>query len=235
MLYPKIETLYERDKETFKVDPDRVCLLEVDLIKQWLVTEKIDGTNIRVVIRPGGVSVGMVAAGDIIATTVEFRGRTDRAQVPPFLLTRLEEMITPLLCDIAFPDLSIEEVILYGEGYGARIQKGGGNYREGVSFRLFDVAVDTRGEGNYLWLDWENVEDIAQKLGIETVPVLCISANLAAAVSCVSSFSAVAKQDGGNPATICEGIVARTEPLLCDRRGRRLMWKLKGKDFATNA
>ena len=28
-----------------------------------------------------------------------------------------------------------------------------------------------------------------------------------------------------------EGIVARTEPLLLDRRGNRVMWKLKTKDF----
>ena len=232
MEYPKIETLYERDKETFKVDPDRVRLPEVELITRWLVTEKIDGTNIRIVIRPGGVSVGMVAAGDIIPTEVEFRGRTDKAQMPPFLLARLEEMITPERCDAAFDDPNIAEVILYGEGYGARIQKGGGNYREGVSFRLFDVAVDTHGEGYYLWLDWENVEDIARKLGIETVPVVLREATLTEAVDAVTDPSLVAFGDGGTKNTIQEGIVARTVPALCRRNGQRLMWKLKGKDFA---
>lgn len=36
--------------------------------------------------------------------------------------------------------------------------------------------------------------------------------------------------DGGHEGYNREGIVARTEPLLFDRRGRRLMWKLKAKN-----
>ena len=56
------------------------------------------------------------------------------------------------------------QVTLYGEGFGAKIQKGGGNYiPNGQSFILFDVVIDG-------WLlQRKNVQDIATKLGIDTV------------------------------------------------------------------
>ena len=232
--YGKIETLYERDKETFKVIPGKVRLPEAELIKRWLVTEKIDGTNIRVIIETGGV-VTSIAAGAIgmlgatLPTKVEFRGRTDKVQVPPFLLAKLAEMLPPERCGSAFDDFM--EVILYGEGYGARIQKGGGNYREGVSFRLFDVAVLNAPSGQWWWLEWENVQDVARKLGIETVPILGIE-SLDFAAGGVGDFSRVAAQENDNVSLQVEGIVARTDPMLFRRNGQRLMWKLKSKDFA---
>ena len=48
--YPKIETLFTRD-EKFKVT-DIIRLPEFENIKKWLVTEKIDGTNIRIIYTP---------------------------------------------------------------------------------------------------------------------------------------------------------------------------------------
>ena len=41
-----------------------------------------------------------------------------------------------------FPDGA---AVLYGEGYGAKIQKGGGNYRADQDFVLFDVRVGSGG------------------------------------------------------------------------------------------
>jgi len=56
---------------------------------------------------------------------------------------------------------------LYGEGYGAKIQKGGGNYiTDGASFILFDVVVGGT------WLERSNVIDIAAKLHILSVPLI---------------------------------------------------------------
>ena len=48
MKYPKIQTLYDRD-EKFKVDPTQIRCPEFSLITRWLITEKIDGTNVRIV------------------------------------------------------------------------------------------------------------------------------------------------------------------------------------------
>ena len=231
LTYPKIETVYVRDP-TGRVDTARLRMPEVDLIRRWLVMEKIDGTNIRIVVRPGGISAGIVAAGDSIPTDVEFLGRTDKAQTPKFLLNRLAEMFPVDRLDAAIQQ-DVDTVILFGEGYGARIQKGGGNYRpDDVSFRLFDIAVDALGDGDYWWLEWEAVENIAEELGIKTVPVLLRDATLAEAVDAVLTPSVTAYEDARRLGYVQEGIVARTVPQLFTRRHQRLIWKLKNKDFA---
>jgi len=217
MKYPKIETLYDRD-ENFNVDSARLRLPEFVLINRWVVTEKVDGTNIRIFLTLDG--------------TVEIRGRTDKAQIPVFLFSYLRETFTQnAVRDALVPDGEIQthEYILYGEGYGNKIQKAGKQYRpDDVSFRLFDVKVGG------LWLDWENVENIAWKLGICTVPVLGFIYHLPKSkdeLLAIIDESVVAMEDSEN-ILLPEGIVARTDPLLLTRRGERLMWKLKFSDFA---
>ena len=210
--YPKIETLYDRDETTHKVRPDQVRCPEFSLVSRWHVTEKLDGTNIRVHLEPDG--------------TVIYGGRTDAAQLHAPLVAWLQTHLSGPIVSRAFdPGTS---AVLFGEGYGAGIQRGGG-YRSGPAFRLFDVLVLAH-ETNW-WLNWSSVEDIAGKLGLFTVPVLGRDLSTEDACSLVRGPSLVAHEDGG---TGCEreGIVARTDPLLLLRDGtRRLMWKLKGRDF----
>jgi ATP-dependent RNA circularization protein (DNA/RNA ligase family) len=212
MKYPKIETLYNRDPKTFKVT-DEVRLPEFGLVKTWLVTEKVDGTNVRIV--------------RTVENGVEIRGRTDRAswaQRDSPLKKKLEGMFPAELLNRQFdPGL---EVILYGEGYGAGIQKGG-DYRADPSFRLFDVRV-----GDW-WLNWDSIEDIAESLGIFTVPNLGTIQYLPTSYEDLinlAEMSSVAHIENGRD-ILPEGIVCRTEPLLLMRNGKRLMWKLKFKDF----
>ncbi len=78
MKYPKIETLFVRDEQTFKVT-DELRHPEFGLIKTWHVTEKIDGTNIRIGLQP-------------LAPIISIQGRTDAAEIPPFLRSELEKM-----------------------------------------------------------------------------------------------------------------------------------------------
>lgn len=59
-------------------------------------------------------------------------------------------------------------VVLFGEGYGAKIQKGDGNYRSDVSFILFDVYLPEQN----LWLKRDALEDIAKTFGIDVVPIV---------------------------------------------------------------
>jgi len=229
MLYPKIETLYDRDEHTHKVIPGQLRRPEFGLIDRWLITEKIDGTNIRVCVEPGGIITGMVAAGEYVPTHVEFFGKTDKAQIPPFLLAQLKAMFPPEAFEAVFEfHTDIERLWLLGEGYGERIQKGGGNYREGVSFRLFDVVVEG-DDGKEWWLRWADVEDIADKLGIKTVPIVSTDVGLETAAQLYSGPSHVAQDEGGM--TQREGIVARTDPYLHTNQGKRVVWKLKTKDF----
>lgn len=236
LAYPKIDTVYERT-EDFRIPalPQERALrrVEFSIPSRWLVTEKIDGTNIRI---PFSTKADAAPNGD--STYVGVRGRTDAAQIPPFLLTFLQETFTQEKLVLCFdPDIT---GILFGEGYGARIQKGGGNYRSDVSFRLFDVVIFGQSvtrdpsEGKARWLNWHDVEGVAAKLGIMTVPVVAYMATLAQAIQLVEEGlgSVVAEEENARIDINAEGVVARTDPLLFDRRGHRLMWKLKECDFA---
>jgi len=215
MEYPKIETLFDRDPKTFKVIESKIRLPEFLMINKWRITEKIDGTNVRINYVPDN--------------TVSIYGRTENAQMPTFLLNYLTKIFTIERFKQAFPDLKpdgVDMVTTYCEGYGPRIQKGGGNYRKDVSVRLFDVKV-----GKW-WLEPDNIESVAQKLGVKTVPTISdFTIEQAVAFVKTQPLSQVANEDGGNLAYQMEGIVARTVPLLLRRNGERLMWKLKASDF----
>ena len=200
--YHKIETLYERDLATFKVKAGVFKNPIYDELKRWHWTEKIDGTNIRVIWRDGKVTFG---------------GKTDNAQINADLIRYLYEEFTADALSAAFPDAN--DVVLYGEGYGAGIQKGG-DYCDSKRFILFDVLV----AGKW-WLSDANVQDVASKLDIDVVPDFGMM-TLEEATELVRD---------GFPSRIgtakAEGLVGRPLEALFDKKGSRLIVKLKTKDF----
>ena len=212
--YPKIETLFKRD-ENFKIT-DEIRLPEFENIKDWLITEKIDGTNIRVIFE---------RENDQHDSCVTFWGRTDKAEIPLFLFETLQKMF-PIEKFIEIFN-EAKEVCLYGEGYGAKIQKGGGDYNKGNSFRLFDVWIDG------WWLEWDSIVEIAGKLAIGTVPEVGIR-EIENAVDLVRGdnrlYSSIAEEENGKTVLV-EGIVARAYPTMLFRNGIPIKWKLKIKDY----
>jgi hypothetical protein len=221
MEYPKIETLFERNETTHKVIEGKFRCPEFYIPGTWLVTEKIDGTNVR---------IELVQPDDSDPTPqVRIMGRTDVAQMPEFLLTYLQQTFTLDKVEAAFETGT--RAILFGEGYGPKINNGG-NYRKDTSFRLFDVVVFGSKSGEVWWLNHCDVIDIARKLGIDTVPVLAYSVPISDIVDAVRAKdnSRVAKWENDKNMPF-EGVVARTDPLLLMRNRRRLIWKLKVKDF----
>lgn len=244
MKYPKIKTIFNRD-DKFKVVEGDYRVPEFENVKNWYVTEKIDGTNVRVIYEPqfprkeGGMSMGLSYEVEYAGHTLRYAGRTDKSQLHPTLTAYLEKTFTIDKLHEIFPDKQVEgelsqypHVLLFGEGYGPKIQKGD-NYRPDVSFRLFDVYIyDKEHPMGGWWLEPENVLEIATKLGIETVPHL-FTGSTDTIVEFVKSRnkSFVAESDSGNSRYLMEGVVARTKPLLFNRRGERLIWKLKLKDF----
>ena len=114
------------------------------------------------------------------------------------------------------------DVVLFGEGYGPGIQKGGGLYRTEKSFILFDVLV-----GGRYWLEREAVNDVASKLGIDAVPYL--------GRMTLDQIVELAKTPFPSKigTAMAEGVVARPIETLFDKRGNRVIIKLKTKDFGT--
>lgn len=202
--YNKIQSIYKRDEKTGKFIIGQYSLPCIEYLKDniWSFTEKIDGTNIRV---------------DWDGKRVEFGGRTNNAQIPTFLLSRLQELFPVEKFQVLYPE---QPILLFGEGYGARIQKGGGNYiPNGVDFILFDVMVAE-------WtLQRQDVEDVANKMGIKVVPV----------IGCGTLYNAIDKCMAGFTSTfgnfIAEGIVLRPTVELKDRSGHRVITKVKCRDF----
>jgi hypothetical protein len=217
--YHKIKTVYLRDPDTkFKTlligqyaEPEFAYLAN----NEWVFTEKVDGTNIRVMIMPAEHDDG----DDYHYASVIFAGKTDNATTPPFLLKRLQERFYPQadLLHQMFP----EGGCLYGEGYGARIQKGGGNYRGDTGFVLFDVKV---GDS---WLQRSAVEDVSAKLTLDVVPIIG-RGSLSLMVEAANA--GIRSRWGGFAA---EGIVARPATELRGRNGKRIITKIKTKDFAS--
>lgn len=210
--YHKIETLYERD-EKFKVRPGVLKNPTYGLLKTWQFTEKIDGTNIRVMWQPA-----VTGEAFAIGESLRFGGKTDNAQIHADLIRHLYESVSAEKMREVFPETS---AVIYGEGYGAGIQKGG-LYSPTKKFIAFDVLV-----GDKWWLNWENTCDVARKLNLETVPFIGEFTLEEATEMVRVGFPSLI----GNGEMRAEGLVGRPGETLFDKKGHRLILKLKTKDF----
>ncbi len=225
MRYPKIASLFKRDDNTHGVIVGDFRHPVFGTINPWEVYEKIDGMNIRVTYN---ADPALIPREDWVV----FGGRSDNAVLPARLLPLLYKTFSVDKMEAAFPDAS--HVILFGEGYGAGIQKGG-TYNAEQRFRLFDVVV-CEENGPDWWLKREDVENVAHKLNIKTAPYVGLM-ELNNIVSMVERGmpSYVSKEEGqeheAEQVVYAEGIVARPVEHMFFRNGERVMWKLKTKDF----
>lgn len=207
--YHKIETLYERDLATFKVKPGQFKNRTYSLLKTWRWTEKVDGTNIRVIWN-----------GSNVLNKLTFGGKTENAQIHADLIKWLYANVSVERLVEIFPD---SDAVIYGEGYGAGIQKGGGDYTPEKKLIVFDVLV-----GGKWWLAHEDVCDVAQKLGLDVVPDFGEMTLEEATEIVRNGFKSRCAVNAGKEA---EGLVGRPLEALFDKKGARLIVKLKTKDF----
>ena len=244
--YQKINTIFKRDMNPGKfhncimpeegfTQPEfeylRGCLFEC--------TEKIDGTNMSAHLIPipetacdfrnedGTYSVKYVR---------EIHGKTPNANIPVFLRAKMEELfpVEKLMtafnrgvCYETMEDAAKEynsgRVIVVGEGYGAKIQKGGGNYiSNGVDFILFDVMIGD------MYLLRESLEDIAVKLDVPIVPLIGYMTVDEAIEFVKKGFKSVIAENKDYDA---EGLVLKTPLGLLGRNGSRIITKIKTCDF----
>ena len=207
--YHKIQTVFQRDPATNNktllegqwAKPEFEYLKDLD----WVWTEKIDGTNIRVMWDGASVS---------------FAGKTDSAQMPPGLPEVLAAIFTTDKLKVVFPDAN--NVCLYGEGYGYKIQSGGSYIRDRNDFILFDCLIDD------WWLTRESLEDISHKLQIDIVPIIGVGSLEDAIAMVKKGFKSTIAQ---NKDLEAEGLVVKPAVELFNRRGERVISKIKHKDF----
>ena len=209
--YPKIQSLFKRDpknKNRFIMGQWATPELEFLQNNVWDFTEKVDGTNIRIRFDGKGR---------------EFGGKTENAQIPAHLYKKLEQFFPEDLLGSVFPDLNVGTVVmLYGEGYGHKIQKAGRLYipkSTEPDFVLFDVQI-----GDW-WLKRDSVDEIASKLNIKSVPIIG-EGTLRDAIS-LMQLGFKSRWGDFN----AEGLVARPRIELFARDSSRIITKVKEKDF----
>ncbi len=206
--YPKIPTVWKRSPETRQllVGAPRTDEIEYLMGLTWVWQEKIDGTNIR--IHWDGYQV-------------HFRGKTDRADLKGLkVLPMLEEQFggekNAQLFEQTFAG---SPLTLYGEAFGAGIQKGGGDYLDGKTFALFDVRH------GHNWYQQDAVRWVAESLGCLYSPVV--------GEGDLHDATEFAREGFGSRwgTKQAEGIVVRPMVEVVSRRGHRIIAKLKTEDF----
>jgi len=207
--YIKIKTLWGReDARPHNMIIGKFAEPEFEQLKdiEWTFTEKVDGTNVRVMWD---------------GNRVTFNGKTDNAQLPTPLFYKLEELFMGQANEQKFEEIfGKDPACLYGEGFGKKIQAVGNTYNpDGVDFILFDVKI-----GNF-WLQRENLEDIATKLDIKIVPVVLKGTIQEASDLVAKGFkSSLADLDS-------EGLVGTPTTGLLNRKGERIITKIKTRDY----
>ena len=203
--YHKIDSIYKRDPSGKRMLFGDFSRPEFEYLQacEWQWTEKVDGTNVRVMWDGERVSFG---------------GKTDNAQMPLQLIECLQDLFPAEKMAAALKG----PMVLYGEGYGPKVQSGGW-YRSDAGFILFDAFAGD------VWLTRLTLEDLSAELSIDLVPLVGVG-TLTAACEYVMrrSVSVVAKVER-RP---MEGLVMRPLYELRDRRGSRIITKIKVKDFA---
>lgn len=216
--YHKILNVYRRDEQTHKINLGAFTTDELAFTSacQWEATEKVDGTNIRVIYpnEQGGITV---------------RGKTDRAQLKQDLIEAIHAAFNLDVLREKCASATVEEpIVFYGEGYGAGIGANGKQYGEEKKFILFDIKV------GHWWLRRGDVIGLAGAVGSPMVPVVT-RGTLHELIDYIgrNPISEVAQwQRGRGHVFTMEGIVAR--PAGCElftRKGERLIVKVKHCDF----
>jgi len=168
----------------------------------WIFEEKVDGTNIRLIISDDG--------------TLEVRGRSDRATVPAGIEDAIRRAL-PGRDELVAAKLT--GICVYGEGYGPGIQTGG-KYREDRAFVGFDVRTAAG-----LWCRRDAVQGICAALHLDTAPVVGVG-RLQFGVDLVTR----GLQSTYGP-FFAEGLVARPAALLLGQSGDVVKCKIKHRDL----
>lgn len=172
----------------------------------WVGTEKVDGTNIRIIWD---------------GYKIEIKGRTDNAQFQGELYDTLSQMFLTKEMEYVFEQIfENKEVIIYGEGYGPKIQTGGGLYSDKPKFIVFDINID----GHYL--KRANVLDICEKLNLDVVPDIFLGT-----IDEAKKFVSKHPSSTINEKHEMEGLVLELPLEIFDKNGNPLKCKVKYRDM----
>lgn len=213
-------TKYEKFSSPFRKDEGFKNTKELSQYMpkgKWIKTEKIDGTNIRIILtKPDEEGKREIHIGSrkLILNPDDKTSKQYMDCLLDVNLHKLEEY---------FKDTD-STVVIYGEGYGAGVQKGG-IYSNIKQFRVFDIRIGSA------YQDFAYVEKVCIDNQLNIVPVIeeIEEINYMECVNALANFkeTLITGGSGGKP----EGIVYKHEPVLLNKYKERLIFKVKFKDF----
>ena len=208
--YQKIPTYYKIDSKTHTFSA-KVYDPYVDYLKDlhWIVSEKVDGMNIRV---------------HYDGHKVEWNGRTDKANLPK----EVEELLQNTFgeSEVVFEQLfGNKDVILFMECYGGKIQ--GGLYGGKERLIGFDIMV------NDSYLDKTVIGEIFDKFNVPCVEFYEVAGLHNVVADCRDALVyAHISPLCENRTTVIEGFVCVPKCRIYDNQGNRVIVKIKVRDIA---
>lgn len=204
-VYPKFYAPYKRKTDSKYLDltqPREELLPYMNDKTCWWVSEKLDGTNTRIIWD---------------GYKVDVKGRTSSSQLQGYQNELLRELIQN--DNYKFDEtFGTKEVTIYGEAFGGKIQKN----PHGVEpqFKVFDINIDG------VWLDYPSVKEISKNLGLKyNDHVLFDSWD-----KVIDIFKDM-KKGRGDFDEYFEGLVAVPAHMPLTRLGERVITKIKVADF----
>lgn len=206
--YRKIYTIFERDKK-FKIVKGVLNpkLEAIKNIKNFVVTEKIDGTNCGIILTPEKEILLRKRSGII---------KDDKEHHHYF--EAIKDIDIQKIKDY-FED-SNSLITIFGEACGDNIQKKGKEYGDVKHFRLFDIKV---GDS---FFDWNDLVKFSKATGISLVKWEKFEGK-----DVFDYDYWLKKLQTDNKKKYVEGYVVRSNPLLLNKFGERMIFKIKLKDF----
>jgi len=180
------------------------------LFAQWEVTEKIDGTNIRI--------------GWDGKETVTFTGRENKNSRLPGPETGVPQLLESTFTVDRFlaGEHPHQPMVIFCEAFGPKIGKYGHLYGDQPALAVLDVLA-----GSW-WLQRDTMTNVAAMFGLQLPPLLDAKASLAEASDLVQSGL---RSQFGREEFWAEGIVARPALGVLDRSGRPIRVKIKNDYF----
>ena len=216
--YPKIRSLFKRDKD-FKFTERFVSSSLKEFSEghfKWSGYEKIDGMNIRIYC-------------NYETNIFKYFGRTEKAELPAHLVEELDGIVSSIKenKEAIVEAMGFNIFVLFGEGFGHKIQKGGLYLGDKVACNMFDCyAYIVRAEQyKGFWLDEEKLTELLEILKLQKPPSLGKISTAEAVEKVKKGFSS---QYGTAPA---EGLILKTDFPVFDSFGERMIFKVKTKDF----
>lgn len=200
--YPKIQTIFKRDIRKNLLMND-YSTQEFYILRNatWVVTEKINGTNICIKIDKNG----------------DWCFGNHGSQIPTNLINLCIQKFNKEIIKSTFENVNVD---LYFEGYGKGIQESDGSkYSNEVNITLLDICI------NDIWLTRQSCEEIANKFKVDIVPFIAFCSF----PDIIDLVQTGFKSKLGD--LMAEGIVAKPIGDLRTRTGDRIITKLKYRDF----